>query len=67
MVVGFAFKISAVPFHTWAPDTYEGTNLGDRVSLGRIKAAGFVAPVTMLYVAFLSASSVWQPFIWCWH
>ena len=24
VVAGFAFKISAVPFHTWAPDTYEG-------------------------------------------
>ena len=24
VVVGFAFKVSAVPFHTWAPDTYEG-------------------------------------------
>ena len=23
-LIGFAFKISAVPFHTWAPDTYEG-------------------------------------------
>jgi NADH-quinone oxidoreductase subunit N len=24
VLVGFAFKVSAVPFHTWAPDTYEG-------------------------------------------
>ena len=24
VVIGFAFKVSAVPFHTWAPDTYEG-------------------------------------------
>src|SRR6476469_795154 len=24
IIVGFAFKVSAVPFHTWAPDTYEG-------------------------------------------
>ena len=24
VIVGFAFKVSAVPFHTWAPDTYEG-------------------------------------------
>jgi NADH-quinone oxidoreductase subunit N len=24
VIVGFAFKISAVPFHAWAPDTYEG-------------------------------------------
>ena len=24
VLIGFAFKVSAVPFHTWAPDTYEG-------------------------------------------
>ena len=24
VIVGFAFKVSAVPFHTWAPDTYQG-------------------------------------------
>ncbi|MEK7295423.1 MAG: NADH-quinone oxidoreductase subunit N [Actinomycetota bacterium] len=65
VVVGFAFKISAVPFHTWAPDTYEGapTPVTAFLSVGS-KAAGFVALVTMLYVAFPSASSVWQPFIW---
>ena len=28
-VVGFAFKVSAVPFHTWAPDTYEGAPTPD--------------------------------------
>jgi NADH-quinone oxidoreductase subunit N len=27
VIVGFAFKVSAVPFHTWAPDTYEGAPL----------------------------------------
>ncbi len=65
VVVGFAFKISAVPFHTWAPDTYEGapTPVTAFLSVGS-KAAGFVALMTMLYVAFPSASSVWQPFIW---
>ncbi len=65
VVVGFAFKISAVPFHTWAPDTYEGAPapVTAFLSVGS-KAAGFVALVTMLYVAFPSASSVWQPFIW---
>jgi len=65
VVVGFAFKISAVPFHTWAPDTYEGAPapVTAFLSVGS-KAAGFVALVTMLYVAFPSAFSVWQPFIW---
>jgi NADH-quinone oxidoreductase subunit N len=31
VIIGFAFKVSAVPFHTWAPDTYEGAqNWGGR-------------------------------------
>ena len=29
VVIGFAFKVSAVPFHTWAPDTYEGAPTPD--------------------------------------
>ena len=65
VVVGFAFKVSAVPFHTWAPDTYEGapTPITGFLSVAS-KAAGFVALVTMLYVAFPEASEVWQPFMW---
>ena len=44
VVVGFAFKVSAVPFHTWAPDTYEGapTPITAFLSVAS-KAAGFVA------------------------
>src|SRR3954454_10977498 len=44
IVVGFAFKVSAVPFHTWAPDTYEGapTPITAFLSVAS-KAAGFVA------------------------
>ena len=65
VVIGFAFKVSAVPFHTWAPDTYEGapTPITGFLSVAS-KAAGFVALVTMLYVAFPQASEVWQPFMW---
>ena len=65
VVVGFAFKVSAVPFHTWAPDTYEGapTPITAFLSVAS-KAAGFIALITMLYVAFPQASEVWQPFMW---
>ena len=65
VVVGFAFKISAVPFHTWAPDTYEGapTPVTAFLSVGS-KAAGFVALVTVIYVAFPQAEKVWQPLLW---
>jgi NADH-quinone oxidoreductase subunit N len=65
IVVGFAFKISAVPFHSWAPDTYEGapTPITAFLSVAS-KAAGFVALVTLVYVAFPQASDVYQPFMW---
>jgi NADH-quinone oxidoreductase subunit N len=65
LVVGFAFKVSAVPFHTWAPDTYEGAPTPVTAFLSvASKAAGFVALVTVLYVAVPGASDVWQPLIW---
>ena len=65
VIVGFAFKVSAVPFHSWAPDTYEGapTPITAFLSVGS-KAAGFVALVTLIYVAFPQASDVYQPFMW---
>lgn len=44
VVVGFAFKVSAVPFHAWAPDTYEGAPIPVTAFLAvASKAAGFVA------------------------
>lgn len=44
VVIGFAFKVSAVPFHQWAPDTYEGAPTPVTAFLAvASKAAGFVA------------------------
>ena len=38
VIVGFGFKVSAVPFHTWAPDTYQGAPTpGDRVPVGGVE------------------------------
>ena len=49
VIVGFAFKVSAVPFHTWAPDTYEGapTPITAFLSVAS-KAAGFVALLALV-------------------
>lgn len=64
VVVGFAFKVSAVPFHSWAPDTYQGAPTPVTAFLSvASKAGGFVAMVVMLYLAFPHAEKVWQPFI----
>src|SRR5215207_1124740 len=64
-VAGFAFKVSAVPFHTWAPDTYEGapTPITAFLSVAS-KAAGFVALIELVFVAFPSGKDVWQPLFW---
>ena len=53
VLCGFGFKISAVPFHSWAPDTYEGapTPVTAFFSVAS-KAAGFVAIMTLVFVAF---------------
>ena len=64
VIVGFAFKVSAVPFHQWAPDTYEGAPTPVTAFLSvASKAGGFVALISMLYLAFPHAEKVWQPFI----
>ncbi len=54
-VIGFGFKVSAVPFHTWAPDTYEGapTPLTAFLAVAS-KAAGFVALMNVVFFAFNS-------------
>ena len=65
VIVGFAFKVSAVPFHTWAPDTYEGAPAPVTAFLSvASKAAGFVAHVVLIYTAFPLSEAIWQPFIW---
>jgi NADH-quinone oxidoreductase subunit N len=65
VLAGFAFKISAVPFHTWAPDTYEGAPTPVTAFLSvASKAAGFAALLTVLYLALYGATSVHEPMIW---
>jgi NADH-quinone oxidoreductase subunit N len=64
-IVGFAFKISAVPFHFWAPDTYEGAPTPVTAFLSvSSKAGGFVALITVVYVGFFPSVDSWQPVLW---
>ncbi len=56
-LVGFAFKVSAVPFHFWAPDTYEGAPTPVTAFLSvASKAGGFVALINIIYFGFLTSS-----------
>ena len=62
VVIGFAFKVSAVPFHVWAPDTYEGAPTPVTAFLAvASKAAGFVALINVVYFAFLPRTDVIEP------
>ena len=65
VVVGFAFKVSAVPFHFWAPDAYEGapTPVTAYLSVAS-KTAGFVAMLELIYVGFFGRSDVWGLLFW---
>jgi len=53
LLAGFAFKVSAVPFHMWAPDVYEGapTPITAFISVAS-KAAGFAVLLRVLITAF---------------
>jgi NADH-quinone oxidoreductase subunit N len=65
VVIGFAFKVSAVPFHFWAPDTYEGSPTPVTAFLSvASKTAGFVALLELVYVGFLGRNDVWTPLFW---
>ncbi len=61
-LIGFAFKVSAVPFHVWAPDTYEGAPTPVTAFLAvASKAAGFVALIQIVYFCFIVRPDVIQP------
>ncbi|MDQ3543502.1 MAG: NADH-quinone oxidoreductase subunit N [Actinomycetota bacterium] len=65
VIAGFAFKVSAVPFHTWAPDTYEGAPTPVTAFLSvSSKAAGFVALILVIFLAFPTADGVYGPLVW---
>ncbi len=62
VIVGFAFKVSAVPFHFWAPDTYEGAPVPVAAFLSvASKAAGFAGLLQIMFVAFLPQADFWAP------
>jgi len=62
---GFAFKVSAVPFHFWTPDTYQGapTPVAAFLSVAS-KAGGFVALLTIVRFGFFPSQDSWEPALW---
>jgi NADH-quinone oxidoreductase subunit N len=65
LAIGFGFKVSAVPFHMWTPDVYEGAPLPVTAFMAAaVKAAAFVAFLRVFFVAFDGAHDVWFPIMW---
>jgi NADH-quinone oxidoreductase subunit N len=64
LIVGFAFKVSAVPFHMWTPDAYQGapTLVTGFMSTG-VKAAAFAAFVRVFLSAFEPLRIEWIPIL----
>ena len=62
VIIGFGFKVSAVPFHSWAPDTYEGAPTPVTAFLAvASKAAGFVALIQIVANALSPTSGdLWK-------
>jgi NADH-quinone oxidoreductase subunit N len=65
LVVGFGFKIAAVPFHSWAPDVYQGAPSPGVVYMASgVKAAGFAGLLRVLLRAFEGYAVDWQPYVY---
>jgi NADH-quinone oxidoreductase subunit N len=65
LLIGFGFKIAAVPFHMWTPDAYQGapTPVTGYMATG-VKAAAFVALLRLLTVDLAAATQIWQTAVW---
>jgi len=65
VLVGFAFKIAAVPFHVWTPDVYQGAPspiTGFMASVAKV--GGFAALIRVAIAAMNSQSASWKPILY---
>ncbi|MEI6108890.1 MAG: NADH-quinone oxidoreductase subunit NuoN [Actinomycetes bacterium] len=65
IAVGLLFKVSAVPFHQWTPDVYQGSPTPLTAFMGSAtKIAAFGALLRVFYVAFGGMRWDWRPLMW---
>ena len=65
MLVGFAFKVAAVPFHMWTPDVYQGAPSPVTGFMSAVaKAGAFAAMLRVLFTSFGVVSTDWKPIIY---
>jgi len=64
IIVGLAFKVSAVPFHMWTPDVYEGSPTSVTSFFALVpKIAAISVFIRFMYVPFINVISQWQTII----
>ncbi|NIR42961.1 MAG: NADH-quinone oxidoreductase subunit N [Gemmatimonadetes bacterium] len=65
LAIGFGFKVSAVPFHVWTPDAYEGAPTPVTAFLGAaIKGAAFAAFIRIFVLGLGDFHAQWEAIIW---
>ena len=65
LLVGFGFKIAAVPFHSWTPDVYEGSPTPVVAFMASaVKAAGFAGLLRVFVVTFGGFQQDWKPYLY---
>ncbi len=65
LLVGFCFKIAAVPFHMWTPDVYQGSPSPVTGFMAAVaKIGGFAALLRVFVSSFGLLRADWQPAIW---
>ena len=64
IIVGLAFKVSAVPFHMWTPDVYEGSATSVTSFFALVpKIAALTVFIRFMYVPFINVMGQWQVII----
>jgi NADH-quinone oxidoreductase subunit N len=65
LLIGFAFKVAAVPFHLWSPDVYEGAPTPvTGFMAGIVKVGAFAAFIRVLISALGTQLDTWRPILW---
>ena len=65
LLVGFGFKVAAVPFHMWAPDVYEGAPTSvTAFMIAGTKAAAFAAFLRILMIGLPALQPDWSRVLW---
>jgi NADH-quinone oxidoreductase subunit N len=65
LLIGFGFKIAAVPFHMWSPDVYQGSPSPVTGFMAAVAKAGAFAALLRVFVSsFGTVRTDWQPIIW---